>query len=248
MRDGELVDHVLREVNDGNPVLRSQAPSYRLRRGPGDLHAISVGHGARGVQHQRDVQRSVVGDPGRLEPDSGQVLVVVQRMRQHVGRDCEPPIVRGRIVLVVEGVYPLFGPHRVRLDVIALTRPGERKLVRRAVGIQAEGRDGVFRGSNERLPRLILKRGGGRTGGGGAARSLRLRSLRRRPDRLLNSLGYDLFDRYLPLDLYDPSCGLRSRSFHYLLHRDFLYDLDDLDLSAAAGGQKDRQDGHYNRS
>ena len=56
------------------------------------------------------------------------------------------------------------------------------------------------------------------------------------------------FDRYLPLDLYDPSCGLRSRSFHYLLHRDFLYDLDDLDLAAAAGGQKDRQDGHHSRA
>ena len=84
MRDGELVDHVLGEVNDGNAVLRSQTPSDRLRRGAGDRHAVPVSHRARGIQHQRDVQRPVVGDPGRLERDSGQVLAVVQRMRQDI--------------------------------------------------------------------------------------------------------------------------------------------------------------------
>ena len=84
MRNGELVDHALGEVNDGNAVLRSQALPDRLRRRAGDRYAVPVSHRARGVQHQRDVQRPVVGDPGRLEPDSGQVLAVVQRMRQDI--------------------------------------------------------------------------------------------------------------------------------------------------------------------
>ena len=154
-----------------HPVLRAQALANGLRRRAGDVHPVALAHRARGVEHQRHVERAVVRHLRRLEPDPDEVLALVQRMRHQVAGDGEAPGVRGRRVLVAEGVDPLFGPHRVRLDVVALLRPGERELVRRAVGVQAEGRDRVVGGGDHRLPPVVLEGGVGRAGrrGPGAA-------------------------------------------------------------------------------
>ena len=72
--------------------------------------------------------------------------------------DREAPAVRRQVVTVVEGVDPLLGPDGVGLHLVALAGPVERKVVRRAVRIQAERRYRVFRRGDCRLPPVVLKR------------------------------------------------------------------------------------------
>ncbi len=60
-------------------------------------------------------------------------------------------------VAIVEGVDPLLCPDGVRLHFVASARPVEGQIVRRAVGIEAEGRYRVLRRRYEPLPLVILE-------------------------------------------------------------------------------------------
>ena len=212
MVNREVVNHIAGEVHHRHAVLRAQALANGLRRRARDVDAVPLTHGPRRVQHQRHVERPVVRDFRRLEPDPGQVLALVQRMPDEIARDGKAPRVLRRGVLIVERVDPLFGPHRVRLDVVALLRPGERQLVGRSVGVQAEGRHRVIGGGDHRLARVVLEGRCGRAGGWSRRdpRSSRCRRRRR-------------------------SCGSRGRWHHHrrlfrpgagddLLNRDLLDD------------------------
>ena len=94
-------------------------------------------------------------------------------MTRNVAGDRESPVVRRLLVAVVEGVDPLLRPHRVGLHLVPGARPVERKVVRRAVGVEAEGRDGVLRRGDRRLASEVSE---GRGPGGSAGRTPRRRT------------------------------------------------------------------------
>ena len=72
-------------MDDGDTVVVSEAEADALRRLPGNVHPVSVGHGARGVKHQGDVDGGgVVVHIRSLEGNTGQVQTAVQGMGDDV--------------------------------------------------------------------------------------------------------------------------------------------------------------------
>ena len=151
--DRQAAQDVFAELHHADQVLVAQAAANGLRRRAGDGHPVAFRHGTGRVQHQRHVERAVASRhlmPGRgLEPDAHQMLAVVQRMPHQVGGDGEPFGASGTPVAVVEGVGPFFGPHRIRVYVIAGSGPVEGQLERGSVGVQAESGEAVHFGGDE---------------------------------------------------------------------------------------------------
>ena len=141
--DRVLVEHVGGEVHHGDAVAVAEALADGFRRRPGDVDPVPRGHGAGGIQHERHVERCVVAHLRRLEGDAGDVPPIPEGVLHDVARDGEAIAVPGCVVVVGEGVHPLLRAHRVGLHRVAVLGPGEREVVRGAVGVEAEGRDGI---------------------------------------------------------------------------------------------------------
>ena len=152
------VEHVGGEVHDGDAVLGAEALPDRFRRCPGDGDTVPPGHRSRGVQHEGHVEGDVVAHVRRLEGHPREVPVPVERVPNEVAADGEPAVVARSGVLVVEAVDPLLGAHGVGVDGVAVAGPGERKEVGRAVGIEAEGGDGVRGRVDEDRAVVVLER------------------------------------------------------------------------------------------
>ena len=108
---GVPVYDVIGEVHHAYAIVGSQALPDALRCLSGDVHAVAAGHGPGGVEHQRHVQGPVDDQLRGLEGDAGQPFPLVQRVGEQVAGYREFVGTGWRVVLVVECVEPLLGPH-----------------------------------------------------------------------------------------------------------------------------------------
>ena len=92
----------------------------------GDGDAVARVHRPGGIQHQRNIDRpSVVIHLRCLKGDAGHVHTTVQRVPEDLGGDGKAVIPQRTLVLIIEGVNPFFGPHGVRVHLVARPSPVE---------------------------------------------------------------------------------------------------------------------------
>ncbi len=89
-------------------------------------------------EHQRHVERRVVDELGRLGGDADEMQIIVQGVFEDIGGDGEAVIDLRQVVVVAEGVDPLLGPHRSRLNRVSGFDPVQGEEVRGAVDVEGE--------------------------------------------------------------------------------------------------------------
>ena len=156
--NGVGVDDTRGEVHDGDAVAFAQALADGLGRLTCDGDPVAAGHRTRCVEHERHIEGRVIGKLRGLEGDAHEVQVGFERMGGGGGCDAVGAAVVGEGVVVVEGVHPLLGPHRVRLHVVVVLGPRQREEVRRAVNVEAEGRYRVHRRCDEGQAAVVPER------------------------------------------------------------------------------------------